>query len=128
MGQFVSLEKCPFFYNTNLVDLSYLLLDATTGPNSTFFLLPYSPLLHPKTLILLQWNCKHELFASTPHIIIITSGKGGMAKTTTTANIGLSLAHLGLFSDLEKENKNEVQVTEQVWSMCSVTNCQSGSW
>ncbi|KAL5140710.1 Protein argonaute 2 [Glycine soja] len=50
-----------------------------------------------------------------------------MAKTTTTANIGLSLAHLGLFSDLEKENKNEVQVTEQVWSMCSVTNCQSGS-
>ena len=28
-------------------------------------------------------------------IIVITSGKGGVGKTTTTANIGVGLARLG---------------------------------
>lgn len=28
-------------------------------------------------------------------VIVITSGKGGVGKTTTTANIGMSLARLG---------------------------------
>lgn len=29
------------------------------------------------------------------HVIVVTSGKGGVGKTTTTSNIGLSLARLG---------------------------------
>ena len=28
-------------------------------------------------------------------VIVITSGKGGVRKTTTTSNIGISLARLG---------------------------------
>ncbi len=28
-------------------------------------------------------------------VIVITSGKGGVGKTTTTSNIGMSLARLG---------------------------------
>ncbi|KAF8413219.1 hypothetical protein HHK36_001195 [Tetracentron sinense] len=31
----------------------------------------------------------------TPFVVVITSGKGGVGKTTTTANVGLSLARLG---------------------------------
>ncbi|KAH1238205.1 putative septum site-determining protein minD, chloroplastic [Glycine max] len=43
----------------------------------------------------LQWNRKPELFGSIPCVAGITSSKGGVSKTTTTANIGLSLACLG---------------------------------
>ncbi|KAE8705292.1 putative septum site-determining protein MinD [Hibiscus syriacus] len=32
-----------------------------------------------------------------PRVVVITSGKGGVGKTTTTANVGLSLARLGFF-------------------------------
>jgi septum site-determining protein MinD len=31
----------------------------------------------------------------TPRTIVVTSGKGGVGKTTTTANIGMSIARLG---------------------------------
>lgn len=43
----------------------------------------------------LQWNRKPELAGETPRVVVITSGKGGVGKTTTTANMGLSLARLG---------------------------------
>ncbi|KAL6533238.1 Septum site-determining protein minD chloroplastic [Orobanche minor] len=53
----------------------------------------------PKTLppihALLQYNRKPQLSGETPRVVVITSGKGGVGKTTTTANIGLSLARLG---------------------------------
>jgi len=51
----------------------------------------------PKTLTksLLQWNRKPQLSGETPRVVVVTSGKGGVGKTTTTANIGLSLARLG---------------------------------
>ncbi|KAG4941669.1 hypothetical protein JHK87_045540 [Glycine soja] len=82
----------------------HLLPGATTAPNSAFLLHPHSPLFPSKTLTpkkpkppsaLLQWNRKPELSGSTPRVAVITSGKGGVGKTTTTANIGLSLARLG---------------------------------
>ncbi|CAL5185329.1 unnamed protein product [Lathyrus oleraceus] len=54
---------------------------------------PYLPPLTPKAL--LQWNRKPQLAGETPRVVVVTSGKGGVGKTTTTANIGLSLARLG---------------------------------
>lgn len=60
---------------------------------------PTFPKPKPKTLIptksLLQWNRKPQLSGETPRVVVVTSGKGGVGKTTTTANIGLSLARLG---------------------------------
>ncbi|MCD7454570.1 putative septum site-determining protein minD chloroplastic [Datura stramonium] len=44
---------------------------------------------------ILQYNRKPQLAGDTPRVVVITSGKGGVGKTTTTANIGLSLARLG---------------------------------
>lgn len=44
---------------------------------------------------LLQYNRKPQLSGETPRVVVITSGKGGVGKTTTTANVGLSLARLG---------------------------------
>ncbi|KAK8919009.1 hypothetical protein KSP39_PZI021787 [Platanthera zijinensis] len=41
-------------------------------------------------------NRKPQLVGETSRIVIITSGKGGVRKTTTAANIGLSLARLNL--------------------------------
>lgn len=43
---------------------------------------------------ILQWNRRPQLAGETPRIVVITSGKGGVGKTTTTANIGLALARL----------------------------------
>ncbi|GLU05635.1 hypothetical protein SLE2022_227250 [Rubroshorea leprosula] len=43
----------------------------------------------------LQWNRMSQLAGETPRVVVITSGKGGVGKTTTTANVGLSLACLG---------------------------------
>uniref|UniRef100_A0A2N9FVM0 CobQ/CobB/MinD/ParA nucleotide binding domain-containing protein n=1 Tax=Fagus sylvatica TaxID=28930 RepID=A0A2N9FVM0_FAGSY len=47
------------------------------------------------TQSLLQYNRKPQLSGETPRVVVITSGKGGVGKTTTTANVGLSLARLG---------------------------------
>ena len=35
-------------------------------------------------------------------VIVITSGKGGVGKTTTTANIGVGLAQMGEKSDCDR--------------------------
>ena len=35
-------------------------------------------------------------------VIVITSGKGGVGKTTTTANVGTGLAQLGLRPTLSR--------------------------
>ncbi|KAK9156893.1 hypothetical protein Scep_003467 [Stephania cephalantha] len=45
--------------------------------------------------VVLQWNRKPQLSGDTPRVVVITSGKGKVGKTTTTANVGLSLARLG---------------------------------
>ncbi|KAH7840342.1 hypothetical protein Vadar_015750 [Vaccinium darrowii] len=51
---------------------------------------------HPTSVrSLLQYNRKPQLSGETPRVVVITSGKGGVGKTTTTANVGLSLARLG---------------------------------
>lgn len=50
---------------------------------------------YPSIHSLLQYNRKPQLAGDTPRVVVITSGKGGVGKTTTTANIGLSLARLG---------------------------------
>ncbi|XP_020113387.1 putative septum site-determining protein minD homolog, chloroplastic [Ananas comosus] len=42
-----------------------------------------------------QWGRKPELAGETPRVVVVTSGKGGVGKTTTTANVGVSLARLG---------------------------------
>lgn len=43
---------------------------------------------------MLQWNRKPELAGEVPRVVVITSGKGGVGKTTTTANLGMCLARL----------------------------------
>ncbi|KAK2647701.1 hypothetical protein Ddye_015190 [Dipteronia dyeriana] len=35
----------------------------------------------------LQWNRKPQLVGETPRVVVITSEKGGVGKTTTTANV-----------------------------------------
>ncbi|KAL0317827.1 UNVERIFIED_CONTAM: putative septum site-determining protein minD, chloroplastic [Sesamum angustifolium] len=74
-------------------------LQPITKP-SVLYLGPRKPLKKPfKSLTpiqsLLQYNRKPQLAGETPRVVVITSGKGGVGKTTTTANIGLSLARLG---------------------------------
>lgn len=43
---------------------------------------------------ILQWNRRPQLAGQIPRVVVVTSGKGGVGKTTTTANIGLCLARL----------------------------------
>ena len=43
---------------------------------------------------MLQWNRKPEFVGEGPRVVVITSGKGGVGKTTTTANLGMCLARL----------------------------------
>ncbi|KAE8682360.1 putative septum site-determining protein minD-like protein [Hibiscus syriacus] len=89
---------------------------STTLPsnrNHTFLSPSFKPLLNTKTVkplklypkskhapisSVLQWNRKPELAGETPRVVVITSRKGGIGKTTTTTtNVGLSLARLGFF-------------------------------
>ena len=63
--------------------------------------IPFTKTLKPHlhrtitTSSVLQYNRKPQLSGDTPRVVVITSGKGGVGKTTTTANVGLSLARLG---------------------------------
>ena len=41
-----------------------------------------------------QWSKRPEFKGTKPRVIVITSGKGGVGKTTVTANLGMSLARL----------------------------------
>ncbi|KAJ7515521.1 hypothetical protein O6H91_22G016600 [Diphasiastrum complanatum] len=43
---------------------------------------------------ILQWNRRPQMAGSPPRVVVVTSGKGGVGKTTTTANIGMCLARL----------------------------------
>lgn len=47
-----------------------------------------------QTQAMLQWNKRPELVGEVPRVVVITSGKGGVGKTTTTANLGMCLARL----------------------------------
>eukprot|EP00250_Pteridium_aquilinum_P001780 c11996_g1_i1 orf=89-1213(+) len=47
-----------------------------------------------RVFAVLQWNRRPQLAGQVPRVVVITSGKGGVGKTTTTANIGLCLARL----------------------------------
>lgn len=46
------------------------------------------------TRAVFQWAKKPEFKGTMPRVIVITSGKGGVGKTTITANLGMSLARL----------------------------------
>ncbi|XP_010941155.1 septum site-determining protein minD homolog, chloroplastic [Elaeis guineensis] len=80
---------------------------ALSSPHS---ILPSPVLLRPQSLPLhrrqtpgsavsaaFQWNRKPQLAGETPRVVVVTSGKGGVGKTTTTANIGISLARFGFY-------------------------------
>ncbi|XP_027110222.2 septum site-determining protein minD homolog, chloroplastic-like [Coffea arabica] len=75
----------PFHYFPNLYP-------KTLNPPPPPLKPPYSL---PKIQSILQYNRKPQLAGDTPRVVVITSGKGGVGKTTTTANVGLSLARLG---------------------------------
>ncbi|CAH9111209.1 unnamed protein product [Cuscuta europaea] len=79
----------PNFYSSTFIP-SNPIASKTLKPSAK----PYSP---PTTAAraVLQYNRKPQLAGETPRVVVITSGKGGVGKTTTTANIGLSLARLG---------------------------------
>ncbi|KAK9073465.1 hypothetical protein SSX86_007789 [Deinandra increscens subsp. villosa] len=49
----------------------------------------------PPIRSVLQYNRTPKLSSTTPRVLVITSGKGCVGKTTTTANVDLSLARLG---------------------------------
>ncbi|XP_038971467.1 putative septum site-determining protein minD homolog, chloroplastic [Phoenix dactylifera] len=42
-----------------------------------------------------QWNRMPQLAGETPRVVVVTSGKEGVGKTTTAANVGISLARFG---------------------------------
>ena len=46
------------------------------------------------TRAMFQWSKRPEFKGTKPRVIVITSGKGGVGKTTVTANLGMSLARL----------------------------------
>ncbi|KAE8719721.1 putative septum site-determining protein MinD [Hibiscus syriacus] len=90
----LSLQLFPSNPNPTLLNPSFqpLLNTQTLNPPK-----PYQKSRHAPISSVLQWNRKPELAGETPRVVVITSGKGGVGKTTTTANVGLSLARLGFF-------------------------------
>lgn len=83
--------------STSLSSLSSL--NPTPFPFKTLHkpYLPQNP--NPSSLptinSILQYSRKPQLAGTAPRVVVITSGKGGVGKTTTTANIGISLARHG---------------------------------
>ncbi|KAL8232177.1 hypothetical protein R6Q57_001955 [Mikania cordata] len=88
--------------------MTFLRLLTDPSSLSSFTILPVNhlhktlakPSLKPHTKpppirSVLHYNRKPELAGTMPRFVVITSGKGGVGKTTTTANVGFSLARLG---------------------------------
>ncbi|KAK3037227.1 hypothetical protein RJ639_030120 [Escallonia herrerae] len=83
-------------FPTNPKPSSSMYYSTLTHFNSTLH--PPDPHHSPKLTTIrsvLQYNRRPQLAGETPRVVVITSGKGGVGKTTTTANVGLSLARLG---------------------------------
>ncbi|GAV76303.1 CbiA domain-containing protein, partial [Cephalotus follicularis] len=83
-----------------MVSLSFI-HSSNTLKHSLYSFTPNNKTLKPpkpkttKIQSLLPYNRKPQLSGETPRVVVITSGKGGVGKTTTTANVGLSLARFG---------------------------------
>eukprot|EP00850_Spirogloea_muscicola_P005853 SM000027S09634 [mRNA] locus=s27:407902:409231:- [translate_table: standard] len=43
----------------------------------------------------LSWGQRPQMRGTPPRVAVITSGKGGVGKTTTTANLGIAIARMG---------------------------------
>ncbi|KAB1204889.1 hypothetical protein CJ030_MR3G005603 [Morella rubra] len=81
-----------FYFTTPFTNPLYL---KTQIPRKAPTKLAHKPFSTTAPHALLQYNRKPQLAGETPRVVVITSGKGGVGKTTTTANVGLSLARLG---------------------------------
>lgn len=66
------------------------------SPKPKKTLKPTSPPFTVRSSSSLNYSRKPVLSGPTPRVVVVTSGKGGVGKTTTTANLGLSLARHGL--------------------------------
>lgn len=69
----------------------------TIIPSPTPFPISLKPLhkSSPKPLFTPFFSRKPQYSGTPPRVVVITSGKGGVGKTTTTANLGISLARHG---------------------------------
>lgn len=56
---------------------------------------PFSPIHNARARSAVYHSPPTMTDTMEPRVIVITSGKGGVGKTTTTANIGMSIARLG---------------------------------
>src|SRR5215510_1768082 len=56
---------------------------------------PETPSNHPSTILVGPAGPRHRQESTMAECIVVTSGKGGVGKTTTTANLGAGLALAG---------------------------------